>query len=93
LFGDAAEPYLAHFITLPPDFDQILRVSIEGDLPAELLVSGSRLTIPCRANTLKDRLKEGQGTVPAILHSHGGDITVEVNPEVAFYCNSDQDMQ
>lgn len=93
LFGDLTEPYLAHFITRPPDFDQILRVTIDGDLSAELLASGSRLTIPNRANTLNDRLKEGEASVPAVLHSAGGDITVEVKPEVEFYCNSDADMQ
>jgi hypothetical protein len=66
----------------------MLRVTIDGDLSDELLASGSRLTIPNRANTLNGRLKEGQATVPAILHSGGSDVTVEVKPEVDFYCNS-----
>jgi hypothetical protein len=93
LFGDVTEPYLAHFITRPPDFDQILRVTIDGDLSAELLASGSRLTIPNRANTLNDRLKEGEATVSAVLHTGNSDIAVEVKPEVEFYCNSDGDLQ
>ena len=93
LFGDATEPYLAHFITRPPDFDQILRVVIDGDLPAESLASGSRLTISSRANTLDDRLAEGEATVPAILHSGGSDIAVGIQPEVDFYSNSDSDLQ
>jgi hypothetical protein len=93
LFGDVAEPYLAHFVTRPPDFDQILRVMVDGELSAKLLAAGSRLTIPGRANTLVGRLEEGEATVPAILHSGGSDIAVGIQPEVEFYGNSDADLQ
>jgi hypothetical protein len=93
LVGDAKEPHLAHFITRPPDFDQILRVTINGDVPADKLTSGLQLTIPKRANTLEDRLKEGVGAVPAILHAADGDINVEIEPEMESYCNFDRDLQ
>ena len=93
LFGDGEEFYLAHFITRAPDFDQILRVSVDGEHSADLLATGSRLSIPNRANTLSDRLKEGEVELSAVLHSGGSDVTVEVKPELEFYCNSDADMQ
>ena len=30
MFGSSAEPFLAHLITCPPDFDQILAAEIEA---------------------------------------------------------------
>ena len=44
LFGDPAETYLAHFITRPPDFDQILRMTTAGESSAQAPASRSRLT-------------------------------------------------
>ena len=93
VFGDADELYLAHFITRPPDFDQIIRVTVKGEITTDALSGGIRLTVPERANTLKDRLKEGDKAVSAIVHGGNGDVTVEVKPEVEFYCNSDRDLQ
>lgn len=93
LFGDRSESYLAHFITRAPDFDQILRVSVNGDLNADLLASGSRLTIPNRSNRLSHRLNEGERPVGAVLHGGASDVTMEVRPDVELYCNSDADMQ
>jgi hypothetical protein len=93
LFGTGKEPYLAHFITRPPDFDQIIRVTIDHDLPDEQLANGCQLTVPNRANKLDDRLNEGTDPVSAILHTADGDIRVKVTPEVEYYCNFDRDLQ
>jgi hypothetical protein len=66
LFGKGEETYLAHLITRPPDFDQIIRVKIDHDLPEERLAGALRLTVPKRANSLDDRIKKGTGTIPLV---------------------------
>jgi len=92
LFGAGSETYLAHFITRPPDFDQIIRVQVDHGLSADQLAGGVRLTVDSRANTLDDRIKEGAGAVAGTLHTVSGDSPVTVTPDIEFYCNSDQDM-
>lgn len=91
VFGDGTETYLAHTITRPPDFDQILRVAVEGDLAGR--ADGLTLTIPDRQNTLAERLEENGRGVPATLHGPGGDAAVTVHPGVEFYRNADRDLQ
>jgi len=93
LFGKGNETYLAHFITRPPDFDQLLRVNVDHDLPDEQLGNGVRLTVPNRANMLKDKLEEGAAAVSAVLHGADGDSNVKVEANTEFYCNHDGDMQ
>lgn len=61
LFGKAPELFLAHVITRPPDFDQILGVMVSGDaLAADDLRRGVRIKLPGRANTLHTRIKAGE---------------------------------
>jgi hypothetical protein len=93
LFGKGNERYLAHFITRPPDFDQLLGVNIDHNLPDEQLANGVRLTVANRANTLKGKLEEGAAAVSAVLQSADGDSTVKVEADTEFYCNHDSDMQ
>lgn len=92
LFGDEKASYLAHFITRPPDFDQILRVRLDQDVPADELAAGIRLTVPDRANDRGVKIEEDGGPVSAILHRAAGDTTVTVTPEFQFYFNFDGDM-
>jgi hypothetical protein len=61
LFGKAPELFLAHVITRPPDFDQILSVTVSGPSPtAGDLSRGIRIMIPGRANTPHTRIKAGE---------------------------------
>jgi hypothetical protein len=64
LFGKGNELFLAHVISRPPDFDQILSVKVVGDRPAaltaEALGRGVRVAIPGRANTPPTRIKAGE---------------------------------
>ena len=47
LFGKGTECFLAHFITTPPDFDQILAVKVAGrDFTAQELQQGVLITLP-----------------------------------------------
>ena len=61
MFGKGRERFLAHLITRPPDFDQILAVRIAGQAPTdEELRQGVRLSIPGRGNTIEARLQAGE---------------------------------
>lgn len=70
LFGKGDELFLAHLITKPPDFDQI--VSVQGlsfSLAEEALRQGLRITLPDRTNTVQDRITgaepaEGRNSLP-----------------------------
>ncbi len=61
LFGRGSELFLAHSIVKPPDFDQILSVSVSGLPLTEKDLSGAiRISIPTRQNSPAERLKEGE---------------------------------
>ena len=59
LFGKGPELFLAHFITLPDDFDQIVSVKIPGHgLTDAQLSRGLHVVFASRANTGLTRMKE-----------------------------------
>jgi len=63
LFGKGREMFLAHFIARPPDFDQVLSVSVVGRaFTDEELGRGMRVTFE-RPNTIVQRLMERQEAV------------------------------
>jgi hypothetical protein len=72
LFGDGQETFLAHYISQPPDFDQVLSVKVgdHGFTDADL-GSGIEVTIPGSRNQASDRLKEAQ-EVAGITQMTGG---------------------
>lgn len=60
LFGKGSELFLAHLITKPNDFDQIISIKTTGQaFTDEELSKGPRIEFPTRRNTSKERLKEG----------------------------------
>jgi hypothetical protein len=64
LFGKAPDLFLAHVITRPPDFDQILGVTIgNAVLTPDDLRRGVRIKIPDRENTAHTRIKAGESVV------------------------------
>ena len=67
--------YLAHILTQDPDFDQIVRVTFQGEAPAQ----GAAVSVE-RSNTLEDRLTPGQ-TVEVRNHQ-GRVFSVAVDSEV-----------
>ena len=61
LFGKGDELFLAHLITKPPDFDQIVGVQTVGHrFTDEELGKGIRVLLPERSNTSKQRIKENE---------------------------------
>jgi len=72
LFGKAPDLFLAHIITRPPDFDQILGVTLSGDTPAaDDLRRGVRIKIPGRANTPATRIKAGERVTAQVQPAEG----------------------
>jgi hypothetical protein len=60
LFGRGDELFLAHIISQPPDFDQLLSVRLVGSHPDEDELK-RRITVvfPGRANRIEQRIREG----------------------------------
>ena len=66
LFGKGSEIFLAHFISAPPDFDQVISVSVsDHKFTDEELGQGMRLVFE-RPNKSAQRLKETQTVVGAV---------------------------
>ena len=61
LFGSTQEAFLAHYISQPPDFDQVLSVKVDGHRFTDAeLAKGIEVTIPGKSNNVTDRVKEAQ---------------------------------
>ena len=61
VFGKGQEMFLAHRITQPPDFDQLLSVKISGrPLTDNELNRGVLVTVPNRPNEPTRRLRQGE---------------------------------
>lgn len=86
LFGKGAELFLAHSITKPNDFDQIISIKTPGQtFTDEDLAKGMRIEFSSRGNTSKERLKE-KVKASGLLHIPGGDSkTVAVETIREFY--------
>ena len=64
LFGKGQELFLAHVITQPPDFDQVLSVQVGNhQFTDEDLLQGVRVVFPGRANTISSKITEGEQLV------------------------------
>jgi len=60
LFGDGEELFLAHEISRPPDFDQIVAVEVDDRrFTADELQAGVVVSVPGRANSAETRLRAG----------------------------------
>lgn len=83
MFGSGEELFLAHLISAPPDFDQVLPVKLGGHAPGSgRSLRGARVIVRDRANTIGDRLRENE-TVAADLQLAGepADRAIEVQLE------------
>lgn len=84
LFGAGDQLFLAHRITAPPDFDQLLPVTMEpGTFSDEQLQEGIILAIPDRSNTIADRLMAGQPAAANARHAGTGVALLSATPITA----------
>ena len=88
LFGSGQELFLAHYITRPPDFDQVLSVNVTGHAFTDAELSkGIEITISGRRNQVVERLKETQqvtGQQPTANPAQPLTFTLGVVKEIYF---------
>ena len=87
LFGKGRELFLAHFITRPPDFDQVLSVTAVGhSFTDEELGRGMRVTFQ-RPNTIAQRLAERQDVLGEVRGVEGAapPLKVKFKAGTEFY--------
>ena len=87
LFGKGSEVFLAHSISLPPDFDQVLAVKVAGrQLTDEDLGAAMRVVIPDRKNVAAARLKPKQRAQATLGKSAGASSSnVQLEAGTEFY--------
>ena len=88
LFGKGDELFLAHLITRPPDFDQILSVRVVGHgFTDEELRHGVLLTVLERANSIAERIREGEQVMAAARLAEDAPETAEIQVQagIEFY--------
>ena len=88
LFGTGGELFLAHLITKPPDFDQILSVRATGhQFTDEELNRGVSVLFEDRHNTASQRIKENeraQGQFHVSGTNQSRDLQVQADTEYYF---------
>jgi hypothetical protein len=95
LFGKAQELFLAHVISGPPDYDQILGVQVEGhQFTDNELRGGTLVTFPGRENSADQKLEEqeeveGQAQVPAESPDGPHSVAVRIKAGTQFYFETD----
>jgi hypothetical protein len=82
LFGRGPEIFLAHFISRPPDFDQILSATVTGkEFTDNDLSTALRISIPDRKNTPAERIKATENVTAVTA---GGD-KLQIEGMTEFY--------
>ena len=86
LFGKGSELFLAHLITKPNDFDQIISIKTPGQtFTDEDLAKGMRIEFSNLGNTSRERLKEKVKALGSLHIPGGGPQTVPVETVREFY--------
>ena len=68
LFGKGQELFLAHFITRPPDFDQVLSIACDHSFTDQELSQGMHVVFE-RPNSIAERLLEKQEAFGAVQNA------------------------
>lgn len=84
LFGGQNELFLAHLITRPPDFDQLLHVRVDRDLSNDDVAQAPLVSMVDRTNTSDKRVGPGVNAV-ASLHVDSETLAIRVEPVVEVY--------
>jgi len=85
VFGSPDELFLAHFISQPPDFDQVLGVKFEPAVTAEDLEQNPVLRIAGRANGAGGRLRAAERLACGLQVGHNAPRDVQLLAETEFY--------
>jgi hypothetical protein len=86
LFGRAQEIFLAHYISKPPDFDQVLSVKVDGHTFTDVeLNKGIELTISGRPNQASERIKEAESVKGQTQTADGQTVKFNLNAGKVIY--------
>lgn len=85
-FGQGEELFAAHLITTPPDFDQIVSLQIENQPASENeKLSGIPITLIGRADTISEKLKEGERLQGTLRRGTRGEHTLQFTTGTEWY--------
>jgi len=87
LFGKGPDLFLAHLITKPPDFDQVISVKqTDVKFTDEELSKGAPIIFPGKANTQRQKIKPAQQVTGQVKDVGGGaPKAVKLQSGVQFY--------
>ena len=87
VFGKDQDLFLAHLITRPPDFDQVMSISqIDRKFTNEELSQGAPIIFPGKTNTPVQRIKAGTQVIGQMKQAGAGAAkTVKLRPGIQFY--------
>jgi hypothetical protein len=85
IFGNLNELFAAHFITQPPDFDQVSGIQLEAPLTAEELKQDLVLRISGRANTADARIRAGERIAATLQVGQNASREVRLLAQTEFY--------
>lgn len=90
IFGKDQDLFLAHLITRPPDFDQVMSVSqVDMRFTNEELSVGAPIIFPGKTNTTSQRIKAGTQVIGQMKAAGAGAAkTVKLRPGIQFYFES-----
>ena len=85
LFGTGEEVFLAHLISGPPDFDQIVSAKVSGhQFPADALHRGVRVQVPGAKASSAQRVRPGKA-VAAKAQVSGKDVAFSIEAGAELY--------
>lgn len=86
LFGHSEELFLAHLITKPPDFDQIVPVvKTTPPFPTEALGQGVPITFPARLNKPANRIRASAQVIGQAKKTDGSLTQVRIQSKTEMY--------
>lgn len=86
LFGKNQELYLAHLITRPPDFDQIVPVAkTDQPLTVEALGQGVPVTFPGKTNAPAKRIKAAPQVIGQVKKADGSPAQIKLQTRAELY--------
>jgi hypothetical protein len=94
LFGRGDDTYLAHLLTRPPDFDQLIHVTVTPRIADGDLGRGDIVTIADRQNTEAQCLQSSdQAPIAGTVSVQSTSVSVQIAVGSKVYFNDDADMQ
>lgn len=90
VFGKDQDLFLAHLITRPPDFDQVMSIGqIDRKFTNEELSEGAPIIFPGKTNKPVQRIKAGTQVIGQMKQAGGGAAKpVKLRPGIQFYFES-----